>query len=152
MGIIGKLLNKEGSKIIDRAGKVIDNITSTDDEKNQAKTDLSSIVLESLSSLQDAQHKVALAEVKGNALQRNWRPVVMVSFAFIVFYTYFLQPAFFPNAIKVSETLPEKFWDLLELGLGGYVIGRSMEKVAHNLTKNADISFLKKKDRKDEYL
>jgi len=69
-------------------------------------------------------------------LQKSWRPIVMLSFTFIVVYAFFIQPAFLPKSMDVRSTLPTQFWGLLELGIGGYVIGRSVEKVADKVTKN----------------
>lgn len=51
----------------------------------------------------------------------------------------------------MAEQLKPEFWELLKLGLGGYVIGRSAEKIANSVTKNVDLPFLRKKDRKDVY-
>ncbi|MCG8410659.1 MAG: holin family protein, partial [Bacteroidales bacterium] len=112
---------------------------------------LTSTVLTALTELQNAQRDIILAEAKGNWLQRSWRPIVMLSFTFVVLYAYFLQPAFFPNSVDVKNALPSEFWQLLNIGVGGYVIGRSAEKISTNVTKNADITFFKKKDRKDIY-
>ena len=36
---------------------------------------------------------------------------------------------------------------IIKLGLGGYVIGRSAEKISESVVKNIDMPFLKKKDR-----
>ena len=60
-------------------------------------------------------------------------------------YAKFLAPAF---NWKVPVLEPS-FWTLLELGIGGYIIGRSVEKVARDVTQNSDITFLRKRDRKD---
>ncbi|MGV8134072.1 MAG: hypothetical protein AB2L20_02570 [Mangrovibacterium sp.] len=42
--------------------------------------------------------------------------------------------------------------DIIELGLGGYVIGRSVENISKTVTRNIDLSFLKKKDRTESIL
>jgi len=134
---------------IDSVGNVLDNVITNSEEKSAAKKELTEVVLNSLNTLADAQKEVLVTELKGNKLQRNWRPIVMLSFAFIVVYHYFLQPvlgAWLTN-LKPIE-LPGQFWTLLEIGIGGYVIGRSVEKVAGTVTKNIDMPFLRKKDRK----
>lgn len=70
------------------------------------------------------QTKLIAAEAKGNFLQRSWRPILMLSFGFIICYNYWFAPTF---GTPVTE-LPERFWNLLEISVGGYVIGRSFEK------------------------
>lgn len=151
MNFLSKIFSKGAKDILDSSGEIINNLHVSDQEKMDAKEKLTKTVLTSLNSLQNAQRDIIMTEAKGNWLQRSWRPIVMLSFAFVVLYAYFLQPAFFPKSIDVQEVLPEEFWQLLNIGIGGYVIGRSAEKISSNVTKNADITFLKKKDRKDVY-
>jgi hypothetical protein len=151
MTFLSKIFSKGAKDLIDSGGKLIDNISTSDDEKLKAKNELSKIVLDGLGNVQNAQKEIVLSETSGNWLQRSWRPILMLSFGFIVIYAYFLQPAFFSESIAIEEKLPDTFWELLKLGIGGYIIGRSVEKVASNVTKNVDIPFLRKKDRKDVY-
>ncbi|MTI29849.1 3TM-type holin [Xanthovirga aplysinae] len=151
MKFLSKIFSSGAKDILEQGGKIIDNLTTSVDEKSNAKNELTSIVMTSLTNIQNAQKEIILSETSGNWLQRSWRPIVMLSFAFIVVYSFFLQPAFFPNAIIVKDSLPDHFWTLLEIGIGGYVVGRSVEKVATTVTKNVDMPFLRKKDRKDIY-
>ena len=88
------------------------------------------ILIEKKLELHQMQTDVILAEAKGNWLQRSWRPILMLSFGFIVIYVKFLAPVFY-------LTIPEleiEFWELLKIGIGGYVVGRSAEKISKNIT------------------
>ena len=118
------------SKLAKNIGNAFDkNFTSKEEklvQKNKLLAEANSLV----SAVLDAQEKIIMAEAKGNFLQRSWRPIVMLCFAFIVMYAFFIQPAFFRNAVNISKDLPEDFWGLLKIGMGGYVIGRSAEKVS----------------------
>jgi hypothetical protein len=58
-------------------------------------------------------------------MQRNWRPLVMLMFAYIIFHNYVLAPVF---SVPKAE-VPSDLWELIKIGLGGYVIGRSAEKI-----------------------
>lgn len=145
--MINKLLDKFGGNILKDAGDVASNFVTTDRDKHKFMQMLSQIVLSNLSALAKAQSEVLKTEMTGNTLQRSWRPITMLVFTFIIFYRYFLAPVFNLPAID----MPDKFWDLLELGFGGYVIGRSLEKISDRVTQNADITFLKKKDRKQHF-
>ena len=127
---------------------VLDKVITKESDKLNAKNELTAIVMGKLTEVASFQRDVLVTELKGNKLQKNWRPIVMLTFAFIIVCHYF----FFPvlglwYEMPVLE-LPENFWGLLKIGLGGYVIGRSVEKVAGTVTKNVDMTFLKKKDRK----
>jgi hypothetical protein len=78
-----------------------------------------------------AQTSVIVAEAQGNSfLQRNWRPGLMCLFGLIIFNNYVLYPylsLFFVEAPMLE--IPPDMWGLLKLGVGGYVVGRSGEKV-----------------------
>lgn len=148
MNVLSKILSNSATDIIKESGKIVDSLTTNDDDKLKAKNELTKIVMTSLNEIQTAQKDIILSESSGNKLQRNWRPIVMLAFAFIVVYSYFIQPAFFPNAISMADSIKPEFWELLKLGMGGYVIGRSAEKIASKVTSNIDMSFLRKKDRK----
>ena len=145
MSFLSGIFGKSAKELIDGAGNIIDKIATDDEEKLKAKSELTNIVLTSLNTMQNAQRDVILAEAKGSWLQRSWRPILMLCFGFIVIYAKFLGPVFGTEV----PTLDDNFWTLLEIGIGGYIIGRSVEKVARDVTQNSDITFLRKRDRKD---
>lgn len=58
-------------------------------------------------------------------LAANWRPLTMLTFVGLIVARWFGWAA--PN-LSPEEYI--KLWDIVQLGLGGYVIGRSVEKVA----------------------
>ena len=107
--------------IIRTVGEVIDRLTLPAKEKRQLESDLLQAITEWEREQVAAQSAVLAEEARGNWLQRSWRPLVMLTFAVIIL-------------IGTFTTLPilddtSRFWDLLEIGLGGYVVGRSGEKI-----------------------
>jgi len=58
-------------------------------------------------------------------LAANWRPLTMLTFTGLIVARWFGWAA--PN---LGDAEYMKLWDIVQLGLGGYVIGRSVEKVA----------------------
>jgi hypothetical protein len=64
--------------------------------------------------------------MSGNWLQRSWRPILMLSLVVIVINNYILFP-YFPDTLTMLD-LPDELWNLLTIGVGGYVAGRSIEK------------------------
>lgn len=129
MGIKSGLITA-ASKLVGNIGDAFDKNFTSKEERLTAKNNLLAEANSLVSDVLDAQKEILKSETTGNWLQRSWRPIVMLCFAFIVMYAFFLQPAFFRNAVDVSKNLPEDFWGLLKLGMGGYVIGRSAEKVS----------------------
>ena len=121
-----KILQFLTGNVIGEIGKVIDNIFTNDEERQLAKNELTRIIQAKELELQKMQTEIIVAEANGNWLQRSWRPILMLAFGFIVIYVKFIAPLF---DLKIPE-LENEFWNLLQLGIGGYVIGRSAEKIA----------------------
>lgn len=72
--------------------------------------------------------QIMLAEAAGNWLQRSWRPIMMLTFGGLIVARWLGYSA--PN---LSEAECLKLWDIVQLGIGGYVVGRSMEKIAPSI-------------------
>lgn len=125
-----KILEFFGTNVIGEIGKVIDNLFTSEEERMNAKNKILQVLKEKELELQKMQTDVIIAEAKGNWLQRSWRPILMLSFGFIIIYSKFIAPLF---DLAIPE-LEIEFWELLKIGIGGYVIGRSVEKVADKIT------------------
>lgn len=61
-------------------------------------------------------------------LAANWRPLLMLTFGALIVARWFGWAA--PN---LSEAEYIKLWSIVEFGLGGYVVGRSVEKIAPSI-------------------
>ena len=73
----------------------------------------------------EEKSKIVQAEATGHSwLQRNWRPITMMVFLVLVILDSF---GWLPNKLAPQA------WTLLSIGLGGYVVGRSAEKVDDRL-------------------
>ncbi len=103
----------------------LDKLFTSKEDKIKAKAIIKDITSKKELALQQMQTNIILAEAKGNWLQRSWRPILMLAFGFIVIYCKFIAPAF---GLHTPE-LESEFWDLLQIGIGGYVIGRTGEKM-----------------------
>ena len=122
---------------ISAIGNIIDSVSTTDEERLEAKNKLTTItnamksdILQYQSEIAKFQSDVIIAEAKGESwLQRNWRPSLMVVFGIIVANNYIIAPylmAMFDWQVVLE--IPEQLWGLLKLGVGGYIGGRSIEK------------------------
>ena len=86
---------------------------------------LQAAVLERTSEIERAAADVVRAEAQGQSwLQRTWRPITMLVFVGLIVARWLGWSA--PN-LGDAEVL--KLWDIVEIGLGGSVIGRSAEKI-----------------------
>lgn len=118
-------------------GKVADGFFSSKEEAQKFKNEAAAKILENESDLIKAQRDIIVSEASGHSwLQRNWRPLIMVMFGFIIFNNYILFPyaSLFTDKAVLLDTPPD-LWDLIKIGLGGYVVGRSGEKIASVIKK-----------------
>lgn len=112
-------------------GQLIDRLWPDQEKKDQAKL-----------ALMEMAQKGELAELTGRAeivkteaasehwLAANWRPLLMLTFGGLIVARWFGWAA--PN---LSEAEYLKLWSIVELGIGGYVIGRSAEKVLPSIAQ-----------------
>lgn len=130
------------STIISPITTMVDKITTTKEEKIALQNELARIKNEFLSKalnyeaeITKIQSEVVKTEAKGKSwIQRIWRPITMLVFVAIIFNNYILMPYF--KALfgwGVELDVPPDLWELIKLGLGGYIFGRSAEKVVKEL-------------------
>jgi len=125
-----KILNWFGSNVLKDLLGGLDKLFTSKEEKIKAEALIKEIILSKQLELQRMQADIIITEAKGNWLQRSWRPILMLAFGFIVIYVKFIAPLF---DLRIPE-LENEFWNLLQLGIGGYVVGRSAEKISKNIT------------------
>ncbi|MDP3580464.1 MAG: 3TM-type holin [Ignavibacteria bacterium] len=122
------------SGIVKPITDLIDSLTTTEKEKKELSNELVRIenqflgkALEYESKLLDSQTRIVEAEAKGQSwLQRNWRPITMLTFLILVVCDSF-------GFLKFR--LSNEAWILLQIGLGGYVVGRTGEKIVEKIRK-----------------
>jgi hypothetical protein len=127
-----KILNWFTGSVIKEIGNVIDNLFTSEEERIKAKNEVFKVLQEQQLELQKLQTEIIVTEANGNWLQRSWRPILMLAFGFIVIYVKFIAPLF---QLPIPP-LENEFWNLLQLGIGGYVVGRSAEKISKNIVIN----------------
>jgi len=128
------LVTKALSAITGPLFGVIDKAVTDKDEANRLKSEIKSQLIDSKDSIVKAQMQVILAEAQGESwAQRNWRPVLMLVIVAIIGNNYLIAPylgAMFGVGLQLE--LPDRMWDLMTIGVGGYVAGRSIEKGVRN--------------------
>lgn len=122
------------AEIVSPVARIIDDLTTSEEERLLVKqklfelqAGLTSKLMDYETRLAEARSRVITAEAQGQSwLQRNWRPITMLTFLVLV-----VCDAFGLLVFRLSENA----WTLLQIGLGGYVVGRSMEKIAPRITE-----------------
>ena len=126
-------------EIFSPVAKLVDDLHTSDEEKGEIEIAKQKIlyevkkaeikaqmkVLEYETKLQDNQSKIIIAEAQGESwLQRNWRPLMMITFAGLVVARWLGW-----TAPGITEAVEKELFLLIQIGLGGYVVGRSGEKI-----------------------
>ena len=109
------------------AADLLDNLHTSEEERLEAKARLLNAqgaalkqALRFEGEVMAARARIVEAEAKSDHwLAANWRPMTMIGFVAMAF----------GDAVGLL-TLSENAWHLLHLGLGGYVGGRSVEKIS----------------------
>jgi len=117
------------SVVVKKVADIIDQKVEDKDLANKLKFEIQSTILDKeytrIEQELNAQKEVIVAEATGHSwLQRNWRPITMLVFVYIVAHNYIVAPLFSLKELPI----PPDMWSLLKIGIGGYVIGRSVEK------------------------
>jgi hypothetical protein len=80
-------------------------------------------------ALLNASGEIIKAEAQSDHwLAATWRPITMLTFTVLIVARWFGWAA--PD-LSPEEYI--KLWSIVELGLGGYVIGRSVEKIVPSI-------------------
>ena len=121
--------------IISKAISVVDKFVVDKDLQVKLKAELQSQIQAMDFSAYEkelaAKTKIIVAEAQGKSwMQRNWRPILMLTIVAIIANNYLIYPylsLFTGKALVLS--LPDHLYTLMEIGVGGYIVGRSGEKM-----------------------
>jgi|TARA_R110000751_G_scaffold212354_1_gene315814 hypothetical protein len=108
------------------------------DKANELETAIKNKLIGLEQEVVRAQRDTIVAEANSQSfIARNWRPIMMLTFVFIIANNYILFPyvqLFGGTALELE--IPDAMWGLLKIGVGGYVMGRSGEKMVESYAKN----------------
>lgn len=107
-------------------GKVIDGVVEDRTMAESIKARAFARIAELANAELKGAVEIVVAEARGESwVQRSWRPVTMLAFVAVILWQW-VGPLFTDHVPAV----PDDLYDLIKIGLGGYVVGRSAEKVA----------------------
>jgi hypothetical protein len=110
-------------------GKVIGNLFPDPEQKAKAEAEMMKSLLAHQAEIEGAAAKIIQTEAASQHwLAANWRPLTMIVFVALIVARWFGWAA--PN---LGEAEYLKLWSIVEFGLGGYVVGRSVEKIAPSI-------------------
>jgi hypothetical protein len=111
--------------VSDIVGNVLDKTITDKNEAQRLKHEINMAIMNEGEQALKGATEIIVAESNGSFLQRNWRPVTMLTFVGLVVCKWL--------GLTDQSVTPEvelELMQLIQIGLGGYVVGRSGEKIA----------------------
>lgn len=119
--------------LIGPAMKLIERLIPDKEKSDEAKTQMMQIMVQAQAKEIDSKARVVIAEATGESwLQRNWRPTTMMFFL-VLLGSYWFGLA--PQYLIDNPSIVSNLFTLLEIGIGGYIVGRSAEKVTERVSR-----------------
>ena len=107
-------------------GDVIRRLVPDSEAQAKVEAELSVALMQRAQEIENAAASIVKTEAASEHwLTATWRPIVMLVLTAMIVARWLGYSA--PN---ISEAEALKLWSIVEIGLGGYVIGRSAEKIA----------------------
>ena len=127
MSILTKIFSGGAGELVDSVGGVLDNLTTSKDEKLEAKRKMKQLISDYETKMEANITDRWKADMNSDSwLSKNVRPMVLI---FLIVCTMLL---IFIDAGTIKFEVEEKWTDLLQLVLitviGAYFGGRSIEK------------------------
>lgn len=142
MGIAAILTRILAGPLVDSITDVIKSIQQRKLSEAEARAEVEKVVaatIEQVASTEiQARRDVLIAELRGESwLQRNWRPIVALtaffSYWFVIIAYPFLHAWDWLPPVRFGEVgLQNMFW-LTTVAVGGYIGGRTVEKVVRSI-------------------
>ena len=125
-------------------GDVVKRVLPEDkDARMEVERQLNMALVTNSAAIEQAAASVVLAEAKSeHKITAIWRPILMLTITAIVGWNYLLAPLvelavrlLTYDQLPLTIPLPDELWNLLMIGVGGYIVGRSGEKIADKVRK-----------------
>jgi len=115
-------------------GGIVDKAIPDKDLKEKLKHELNTQLINGDHEELIAKSKIVQAEASSKHwLTATWRPALMWICIIVIANNYIISPIL--NATlgtSLELTIPDPMWNLLTIGVSGYIVGRSGEKIAQN--------------------
>lgn len=113
------------SALLPIVGDVVKSVFPDKESQQKMQAELTNKLIERQSEIESKASEIVKTEAASQHwLAANWRPLLMLTFGFLIVARWFGWSA--PN---LSEEEYLALWGIVEIGIGGYVVGRSAEKV-----------------------
>jgi len=118
------LLSSIAAPLLSGLFSAVDQVVEDKDQAALLKNNLQTLVLQGQMKEVEAAMKIVISEAQGGSwIQRSWRPLTMLTFVALIVARWlgFTTPG-------ITTEVELALFEIIKIGLGGYVVGRSVEK------------------------
>ena len=127
MSIFNKIFSNGAKELVSEVGSVVDNLTTTKEEKLEAKKKLKEVLLDYEKAIQvEVSERWKIDMQSDSWLSKNIRPMVLIFLCFSTVLLIFIDSGII--TFRVDESWIELLKVVLMTCIGAYFGGRSFEK------------------------
>ena len=127
MSIFSKIFSNGAKELVSEVGSVVDNLTTTKEEKLEAKKKLKEVLLDYEKAIQVEVSERWRGDMQSDSwLSKNIRPMVLIFLCFSTVLLIFIDSGVI--TFRVDESWVELLKVVLMTCIGAYFGGRSFEK------------------------
>ena len=133
MSILSKIFSSGATELVKGVGSVIDDLSTSDEERSEAKRKIKEAVLDYEKSMQEQVTSRWLSDNNGSLLSKNIRPIALafLTFMFVVISVFSGNIGTF----QIQEEFIPVYQTLLIVIYTAYFGGRSFEKINYEKKK-----------------
>ena len=125
--------------------RVVNNLFPDVDKKEELEKEITLALWQNQNELEKAAADIIKTEAASEHwMTSTWRPALMWLFILVLFNNFVISPyVSLATGVDVTlhvntDSLPQDMWELLKIGVGGYIGGRTVEKaIKEYRTKDA---------------
>ena len=124
------------------AGKIAESVFPSEADKTK-RVEIENAIQQALianrAEIERGARDALLGEIQGKSwLQRNWRPITMLTFVFLIACHWLGFTSLIAPDNHLSDKEIDGIYLLLQVGMGGYILGRSGEKITDMVMKRRE--------------
>jgi hypothetical protein len=124
--------------VVGPIAEILKKVIPDADKRAQAQEEITRAVIANEAEIIGAARDVIVAEAQsGSYAARNWRPHLMYFLMALLAWIAVVAPlaGLAKDTTGSLRDVPPEVWQLLMIGMGGYIIGRTGEKIAETFAE-----------------
>lgn len=127
-------LKKAAEGLVSPIANIVGQAVTDKDERNRLVQQIKLEIIDKMSAEMEAKRDIIVAEAKSESwLTKSWRPISMLCFLVMLMSYWF---GFAPDYLISNPEVVQQAFEMLRIGIGGYIVSRGGEKIADSYFKS----------------